>query len=214
MARGGRAAKAVAAEAPAPPPPAAAGGPGVEWPADKPERRMVADLEPHARNARKHSPEQIEQIAGLILRFGWTMPVLVDEAGTIIAGHGRVLAAQKLGYAEVPVLVARGWSETQKRAYMLADNRVAELSTWDASMLSAELTALADDGLTAAMLGFEGRPSGGGPRKTTAIEDSPINATFWIAVEGPLPRQAEALAAIKALAALDGVKVTSSLRET
>jgi ParB-like chromosome segregation protein Spo0J len=75
---------------------------------------------PYARNARTHSAEQVDQIAASIREWGWTVPVLVDEQGGIIAGHGRVLAAHKLAIAQVPVMVAAGWSEAQKRAYVLA----------------------------------------------------------------------------------------------
>jgi hypothetical protein len=75
-------------------------------------------------------------------RWGVTMPILVDEAGEIIAGHGRVLAAQKLEYTELPVLVARGWSDEDKKAYRIADNRLGELSTWDGALLAAELAEL------------------------------------------------------------------------
>jgi ParB-like chromosome segregation protein Spo0J len=85
------------------------------WAADKVERRQVAQLTPYARNARTHSPEQVAQIAASIREWGWTVPVLVDETGGIIAGHGRVLAAQKLGPGVH--VVAAGWSEGQKRAY-------------------------------------------------------------------------------------------------
>jgi ParB-like chromosome segregation protein Spo0J len=83
----------------------------MDWPADKVERRAVKDLIPYARNARSHSPEQISQIAASIREWGWTVPILVDETGGIVAGHCRVLAAQKLGLADVPVMVAAGWSE-------------------------------------------------------------------------------------------------------
>src|SRR6187402_2647405 len=95
------------------------------WPADAVERRPVASLVPFARNARSHSDEQVAQIAASIREWGWTVPVLVDEVGTIIAGHGRVLAAQRLGLAEIPVMVAAGWSEAKRRAYVLADNKLA-----------------------------------------------------------------------------------------
>ena len=109
------------------------------WPADAVERRPVAALVPYARNARTHSDEQVAQIAASIREWGWTMPVLVDEAGTIIAGHGRVLAAQSLGIAEVPVMVAAGWSEAQKRAYVIADNKLALNAGWDEELLPVEL---------------------------------------------------------------------------
>jgi hypothetical protein len=102
-----------------------------EWPADEVERRAVAALIPYARNARTHSPEQVDQIAASIREWGWTVPVLVDEQGGINAGHGRVLAAHKLAIDEVPVMVASGWSEAQKRGYVLADNKLALNAGWD-----------------------------------------------------------------------------------
>jgi hypothetical protein len=126
----------------------------VEWPADKVERRPIDALIPYARNARTHSEEQVAQIAASIREWGWTVPVLVDEAGGIIAGHGRVLAARKLGLAEVPVMVAAGWSEAQKRAYVLADNKLALNAGWDTAMLAEELKGLADLGFDAALTGF------------------------------------------------------------
>ncbi|KQZ20792.1 hypothetical protein ASD50_21635 [Mesorhizobium sp. Root552] len=82
----------------------------VEWPADKVERRSVESLIPYPRNARTHSDQQVSQIAASIREWGWTVPVLVDGEGGIIADHGRILAANKLGISEVPVMVATGWS--------------------------------------------------------------------------------------------------------
>jgi len=81
------------------------------------ERRPITSLVPYGRNARTHSLEQVDQIAASIREWGWTTPILVDETGGVIAGHARLLAAHKLGIAEVPVMVAAGWSEAQKRAY-------------------------------------------------------------------------------------------------
>jgi DNA modification methylase len=125
------------------------------WPANRTEQRPVASLVPYARNARTHSPEQVVQIAASIAKWGWTMPVLVDEAGMLLAGHGRVLAAQRLGLVEVPVMVALGWSEADKRAYILADNRIAENAGWDKQLLGLELTALAGmPDVNMALLGF------------------------------------------------------------
>src|SRR6202035_2373819 len=103
----------------------------VEWPADKVERWPVAKLVPNARNARTHSDEQVTQLAASIREFGWTIPVLVDEAGGIIAGHGRILAAHRIGIEDVPVMVAAGWSDAKKRAYMLADNKLTLNGEWD-----------------------------------------------------------------------------------
>lgn len=126
-----------------------------EWPADKVERWSLAKLIPYARNARMHSPAQVAQIAGSIREWGWTMPVLVDEDGTLIAGHGRVLAAHQLGLADAPTMVARGWTEAQKRAYRLADNRLPLSAEWDNSMLALELEDLRGGGIDLASLGFE-----------------------------------------------------------
>lgn len=111
-------------------------------PADKTERWSLERLIPYAKNARTHSDAQIAQIAASIREWGWTTPVLVDEAGTIIAGHGRLLAAQRLQMTEVPVMVASGWTDAQKRAYVLADNKLALNAGWDNELLGLELADL------------------------------------------------------------------------
>ena len=124
------------------------------WPADRVERRSVAELVPYARNARKHSDEQVDQIVASILEFGWTVAVLIDPDGLIIAGHGRVLAAQRLGLKEVPVIVALGWTEAQKRAYTIADNKLALNASWDDQLLVAELSDLKAADFDLALVGF------------------------------------------------------------
>ena len=116
------------------------------WPTDR--------LVPYARNARTHSAEQIAQIAASILEFGFTNPILVDSMDGIIAGHGRLLAARKLGLAEVPVVVLDHLSETQRRAYILADNKLAMNAGWDEKMLASELRELETDGTDLALIGF------------------------------------------------------------
>ena len=112
-------------------------------------------LIPYARNARTHSEAQVALIAGSIREFGFTNPVLVDGANGIIAGHGRVLAARKLGLATVPVIELAHLTETQKRAYILADNKLAEQAGWDRAMLALEAGELNDLGLDLTALGFE-----------------------------------------------------------
>jgi hypothetical protein len=112
------------------------------WPADKVERRSVAELEHYARNPRLHSDAQVRQIAKSIQEFGWTVAVLVDENGLLIAGHGRVLAAKYLGLKMVPVVVAEGWTEQQKTAYRIADNQLTLLGEWDTNLLTSELIQL------------------------------------------------------------------------
>jgi len=123
-------------------------------PADKVERWAIDRLVPYARNARTHSDEQIGQIAASIKEWGWTTPVLVDEQGGIIAGHGRTLAAQRLKMAEVPVMVAKGWSDAKKRAYVLADNKLALNAGWDNEMLALELGEIGDLGFDLDLTGF------------------------------------------------------------
>jgi site-specific DNA-methyltransferase (adenine-specific) len=124
------------------------------WPADKVERRAVSDLVPYARNSRTHSDEQVAQIAASIKEWGWTVPILVDETGGIIAGHGRVLAAQRLGLADVPCMVAAGWTEAQKRAYVIADNKLALNAGWDNDMLKVELGELSGLNFDLSLVGF------------------------------------------------------------
>lgn len=125
-----------------------------EWPADKVERRTVASLVPYARNSRTHSAEQVGQIAASIKEWGWTVPILIDETGGIIAGHGRVLAAQKLGIADVPCMVATGWTDAQRKAYIIADNKLAMNAGWDNDLLKIELQALDGDGFDLGLTGF------------------------------------------------------------
>lgn len=127
-----------------------------QWPADHVERRSVESLIPYARNARTHSDEQVAQIAASIKEWGWTTPVLVDETGQIIAGHGRVMAARKLGIEEIPVMVASGWSEAQRRAYVLADNQLAANAGWDMDLLKVELGDLGEAGFDLDLIGFSG----------------------------------------------------------
>ena len=106
--------------------------------------RKVGDLQPYAGNARTHSDKQISQIAASIRRFGFTNPVLIDDAGGIVAGHGRVAASRQLGITEVPVIELAHLSVAERRAYVIADNRLAELAGWDRDILAIELHALSE----------------------------------------------------------------------
>jgi hypothetical protein len=126
-----------------------------QWPADKVERRKVADLIPYARNSRLHSDAQVAQIAASIREWGWTMPILVDEVGNVIAGHGRIMAAQKLGLEDVPCMTATGWSEAKRRAYVIADNKLALNAGWDDEMLRVEFDDLRDMGFDLELTGFD-----------------------------------------------------------
>jgi len=127
----------------------------VTWPADTIERKKVKDLIPYARNARTHSDAQVAQIAASIREWGWTNPILVDETGNIIAGHGRVLAARQLNITDVPVMTATGWTDAQKRAYILADNQLALNAGWDTELLRVEVGELASEGFSLDLIGFD-----------------------------------------------------------
>lgn len=127
-----------------------------QWPADKVERWPIDKLMPYARNPRTHSAAQVDQIARAIEQFGWTTPVLCDEHGTLIAGHGRIMAAQKLGLPTIPVITARGWTEAQKRAYVIWDNQSALLAGWDEDLLRTELADLELAQFDMSLTGFNG----------------------------------------------------------
>ncbi len=117
-----------------------------QWPLDR--------LLPYAANARTHPDEQVAQIAGSIVEFGFNVPCLVDERGVLVAGHGRLLAAQRLGLSQVPVIRLDHLTDAQARAYRIADNQIALNSGWDDALLSAEVARLKEDGVDLELLGF------------------------------------------------------------
>ena len=141
------------------------------WPTDR--------LVPYAKNARTHSPEQVAQIAASIVEFGFVNPILVDSTDGIIAGHGRLLAARKLGLAEVPVVVLDHLSETQRRAYIIADNKLALNAGWDDELLRGALESLDADGFDLALVGFSDEElaallARAEPDATAAVEEEAV----------------------------------------
>ena len=140
--------------------------------------RPLGELIPYARNPRTHTDAQVAQIAASIREFGWTNPVLVDGANGIIAGHGRVLAARKLGLERVPVIELAHMSEAQKRAYVLADNQLALNAGWDEALLRLELADLSELGFDLGLIGFgegelERLLAGGGRAGLTEDDEAP-----------------------------------------
>jgi DNA modification methylase len=123
--------------------------------ADRIELWPVDHLRPYERNPRTHSEAQVDQIAASMVEFGWTNPVLVDEQGGILAGHGRLLAARKLGLTEVPVIRFEHLSEAQKRAYLIADNQLALQAGWSEELLAEELAWLRDESFDLDLVGFD-----------------------------------------------------------
>ena len=118
-------------------------------------QRKIEDLIPYVNNSRTHSDEQVAQIAASIKEFGWTNPILVDGENGIIAGHGRLMAARKLKYKQVPTIELKDLTETQRKAYIIADNRLALNAGWDNEMLTIELNDLLADGFALELLGFD-----------------------------------------------------------
>ncbi|OUV76663.1 MAG: hypothetical protein CBC83_00150 [Flavobacteriales bacterium TMED123] len=127
---------------------------GLKWSAKEIQEVSVETLIPYDRNPRIHSEEQIESLANSIRQWGFTIPILVDEKFLVIAGHGRLFAAQKVGLDSVPVIMAQGWSDEEKKAYTIADNKLAENSKWDDDVLRVELRSLIDSEYQMDNLGF------------------------------------------------------------
>lgn len=154
----------------------------------------IAGLVPYEQNARTHSAEQIEQIAASIRQFGFTNPVLIDEAGGILAGHGRVLAAAALGWSEVPTLELAGLAPEQKRALILADNKLALNAGWDMDLLRTELLSLKDAGFDLDVIGFSldeladlftVAETGGDPDAAPPLPEAPRSVLGDVWVMGP-----------------------------
>jgi ParB-like chromosome segregation protein Spo0J len=114
----------------------------------------IEKLIPYVNNSRTHDDAQVAQIAASIKEFGWTNPILTDGDNGIIAGHGRLMAARKLGMTTVPVIELEGMTEAQKKAYVIADNKLALNAGWDLEVLKLELEALVDDGFNVELTGF------------------------------------------------------------
>ena len=126
-----------------------------EWAVSKTITKNIDDIVPYDSNPRVRSPKQIDQVANSIKEFGWTMPVLIDDKNEIIAGHGRVLAAKKLGIKEVPCILAIGWSEEKKKAYCIADNKLTENSVWESDFLKLNIEFLKDNDFDLKLTGFD-----------------------------------------------------------
>lgn len=145
-----------------------------QWPAADVQMRKLDQIKPYPSNPRTHPQAQISQLAKDMIEDGVTMPILIDEDGIIIAGHGRLLAAQANGFEEYPVVIARGWSEERKRAVRLKDNQVALLSGWDHELVRSEIYSLKSAGYDVQLLGFsEASLRGFGIGATGAGEQDP-----------------------------------------
>jgi ParB-like chromosome segregation protein Spo0J len=150
------------------------------------ETRLVADLIPYAANSRTHSDAQVAQIAASIKEFGWTNPILVSGDNSIIAGHGRLMAARKLDMEEVPVIVLDHLSKAQQRALVIADNQLAMNAGWDMNMLKAEIDDLIIEDFNISLLGFDDKfldaLNADVFEETRTAEEQSVEAVFEIAV--------------------------------
>lgn len=180
--------------------------------------RQVAPsaLKPYAKNPRHHSDAQVEHLCKLIREFGFRVPIVVDEKMVIVMGHGRWLAAQKLGLEKVPVHVVTGKTPEETAAMRLADNRVAEESTWDADLLAEELASLGDD-FQLDLTGFdladyaepEAEPEEEPKLKELATDNLPDLA--WVLISIPLVRFGEIAERVEQIAGIEGADVNTSV---
>ena len=126
----------------------------MRWAAKNIVKKTTSRLIPYERNPKEHPEDQISQIAASITEWGWTVPIIIDQGDNVLAGHGRLYAAQKLGIEEVPCIVAEGWSDEQKRAYVIADNKIQENANWDFNLLAEEINSLSDAGYDLSSMGI------------------------------------------------------------
>ena len=183
--------------------------------------RRNADLKLNPKNARKHSDEQVAQIAASIERFGFHHPLLIDEQDVIRAGEGRSLAAKTIaGHDMVPTITLTGITDKEWAALALADNQLGLNSAWDEDVLRSELSALQEDGEDVLGLGFSQKDLDklfepeGDDIKVREIATSEVEDRFWIAIRGPLKDQARALAALeKAMKPFKDVEVENGTVE-
>lgn len=151
------------------------------------KKALVADLIPYARNSRTHSDEQVTKIAASIKEFGFLNPVIIDGENGIIAGHGRVMAAKKLGLDEVPVIEATHLTDAQRRAYVIADNRLALDAGWDEEMLRVEFAELEALGFDLELTGFSLEDVGSlldvGDNESKQIKEDNYVEAFEVVIE-------------------------------
>lgn len=139
------------------------------------EYKKIDDLIPYVKNSRTHSPQQVQQLAASIKEFGWTNPILLDGDNGIIAGHGRLAAARLLNQDEVPTIQLNGLTENQKRAYIIADNKLALNAGWDIEFLNLEIKDLQDAGFDLNLMGFSAEElKEFAPNEDKVIEDLDI----------------------------------------
>ena len=160
-------------------------------------RVEVDKLIPYVNNAKQHSDSQVTKIASSIREFGFLNPVLIDADYNVIAGHGRILAAKKLGLSEVPCLFVEGLSDAQRKAYILADNRLSELGEWDMELVMGELAELDELGFDTELTGFEFPEDDDEPEEPSDFDDiEKLETHYGVPYQGNKSRIADIIISI------------------
>ena len=178
----------------------------------------VADVIPYAGNSRTHSDDQVAQVASSIMEFGFTNPIIVDESGALIAGHGRLLAAKKLNMDSVPSVTLKGLTEAQKKAYVIADNKLALNAGWDYELLRLEVESLSEMDFDLGIIGFSDDEfsdilSGWGGNLDVQEFEEPEAADFKIKVSGGEVDKEDVLSTLKRAiseSGIEGIKIEAS----
>ena len=163
------------------------------WAANNVVQKSIMELIPYERNPKMHPESQIIELANSLRQWGWTMPILIDEAGTVIAGHGRLYAAQSIGIETVPCVIAHGWTDSQKKAYVIADNKLAERGGWDHSLLYAELKQINEAGFDLALMGMDQdfKAMEFTPNLEPVTSYTPVNSADFTTAQQNIDRQIE-----------------------
>ena len=161
--------------------------------------RKISDLKPYAHNPKTHPEEQVDKIARSITEFGWTVPILIDADNSIIAGHGRLLAARKLGLVEIPTICIDHLTEAQIRAYRIADNKLTMDGGWDMELLESEIATLKDTAFDIDLTGFDAEELKETTDEMFSLEDfefEDVETPCWFVVRGDLKDYPELLSKI------------------
>lgn len=195
----------------------AKGGPETPvWPGSVVEHWQIGRLRENPNNPKLHTDAEVAEAAAAIKEWGWTIPILADEAGNILAGHKRYRAAKLMLLTEVPVIVARGWSDAKKRAYVIADNKLGEGGKWDDTLLALEVAVINEAepnlvGLTGLSDADLKRLAGEDDDDRVIVQEiatTTVRDEFWISIRGPLKHQADTLQKLREVTSgMEGVSV-------
>ena len=175
-----------------------------KWSADKIVKRKLLDLIPYERNSKIHPDSQIDQLVKSIEEWGFTIPILIDENNNVISGHGRLFAADRLELKSVPCIVAKGWTDEQRRAYVIADNKLAEKSIWNDDLLYVEMNELLESGYDIELLAVDlDSPLEFAPNVTPLFQPIEVTGDDVVNAGGKLQDQVDGLGTNRAAAGVE-----------